>query len=521
MKMECLRLIATARAGDHRARCAVAEHYLHGTGGFPKHLRLGVEYLDHPNIRSTQEANLLVARSLSLTELLDMDCLPRLRMAASLSDSSSLLKLAVWQALTETQGESVWPLLQRACQQKSPHAEMALNAWATGSGKDRSLRLLSALASSGLIGDASNVALRAANQSLASRDVDKAMHAFYCAAALVPSPDEKSARTLCGVFMLAKELNLDCKSRLDVGYIRRALELLSAEGESCATFILGRAYCHLPWGAVPCDAIVPEVNLRKGTALLLRAADKGHSEAWIDLHRLHSNSRSSVGNPNVAAFCLEKAATHGDRVAQRRLGAMTLRDATSIRGLEQGISLLHSANLQGDIYAKRMLESLVFPMDTDKDAAEEGLRLLRSKSPWLAARLRVARHFGLTRQEALSFCPISGARPWGLVVDKNPFLTQAHVCGPRAVPAISDEARRSLSEAISFFSSGSDQDRDAREALLKQRSLELRRTLRRHCIDGELYFAVVSSSISQTMKSGAKWAYRHRQLLADALDWNS
>lgn len=120
MKRECLRLLADARSGDQRAQRVVAEHYLRGTAGFPKHLRLGVKYLSHPEIRSHRETSVLIARSLSLAELIEMDCVRHLQTAAACSDGTSLLKWAAWQGVNDVSGASVWPLLERACKASAP-----------------------------------------------------------------------------------------------------------------------------------------------------------------------------------------------------------------------------------------------------------------------------------------------------------------------------------------------------------------------------------------------------------------
>ena len=81
--------------------------------------------------------------------------------------------------------------------------------------------------------------------------------------------------------------------------------------------------------------------MRKGAALLLRAADGGKREAWMLLYRVHSDNRASVANPLMARFFLEKAATGGSVPAQRRLGALILRSARTLHESEQGIHWLY------------------------------------------------------------------------------------------------------------------------------------------------------------------------------------
>jgi len=235
------------------------------------------------------------------------------------------------------------------------------------------------------------------------------------------------------------------------------------------------------------------------------------------LYNLHSQSRSSVGNASVALFCVEKAAAQGVVAAQRRLGVETLSRANSIRGLELGISWLHRASEQGDKPAGQLLESLVLRPEGDDRDAEAGIRLLHDRYPWLAVRLKVARHFGLTRSEALAFCPIAGSRPWGLVVDRNPMLAQPNLSSSRAVPATTTEARRSLAEASAMFSGKTIDDILSHQGALTQRNSELRRVLRRLCIDENLFFPKISASAALAMKIGTKWAHRNRRLIVTAL----
>ena len=521
MKRECLRLLADARSGNHFAQRAVAQHYLQGTAGFPKYPRLGFEYLNHPMVKGSPEASLLVARSLSLAELLAMECDKALRFAADLGDPSALLKLACWESLAKPTGAAAWALLQRASRQDALHSDVALRAWKTGDTQGSPARLLTVLEHAGLVGSAHDVAMHAAGRALDSRDVVAAQRALFCAAVVSPEPDEQMARALCRTLVLVQELDAPYALHAAPRFVQAALEGLSADGDADAAYMLGRAYCQLPWGRIMPEALVAEFNLRKGVALLLRAADAGRTTAWIDLHRLHSKKRSSVDNPGMAVFCLEKAALLGCAIAQRHIGAELLRRAQSIRGFEQGIAWLHRASLQGDRGAKVLLESLVVRVEGDESSAQEGLRLLEPRHPQLAARLRVARHFGLTRAEALSFCPVGGTRSWGLVVDRNPLLVQPHLASPRAVPAVTEQARRSLADAFALFSVMSPAHGEASEGTLRQRGVELRRALRRLCVDEALFFAKLGASTALAMKIGSTWAYRHRHLLFEVMTWEA
>src|SRR5256885_3522276 len=50
-------------------------------------------------------------------------------------------------------------------------------------------------------------------------------------------------------------------------------------------------------------------------------------------------------SPTLARFCLEKAARHGLPEAERRLGALVLRDATHIEPIDRKSTRLNSSHL--------------------------------------------------------------------------------------------------------------------------------------------------------------------------------
>jgi TPR repeat protein len=249
---------------------------------------------------------------------------------------------------------------------------------------------------------------------------------------------------------------------------------------------------------------------------LLRAADAGCDEAWLHLYRIHSDNRLSVANPQMARFCLEKAAARGVVEAQRRLGALVLRGASTLQETEQSLGWLHQASRQGDVHAQMLLRSLVLPLEGEDEEAEVAIAEVARLDPRLAARLRISREFGLTKLEALCFDPVSGLRPWGLVVGKNPFISQIRLSAPRAIPALTREALEHLRTVAEFFSrTGADSGRH--EGDLRRRSSSQRRVFARLGLDETMFFAVASSVALDSFRLGTKWAYRVRQPLRLAL----
>jgi TPR repeat protein len=303
---------------------------------------------------------------------------------------------------------------------------------------------------------------------------------------------------------------------LEAAAVREALELCATQGDRDAAFTLGRALCGIAVPGLPAEVFGEQQNMRKGAAFLLRAADAGVDEAWLHLYRLHADHRLSVANPPMARFFLEKAALRGQAEAQRKLGALLLRSAATIAESEQAIHWLYEAAAQDDAHAPALLKSLVLPVAGSEAEAAWAISQVREADPWLAARLELSRAFGLTKLEALSVDPVEGLRPWGLVVGRNPFIVQARLSAPRAVPALGATALQAAERAAALFRQLRGDGASA-EGDLRNRSLRQRRLFERLGLDEALFFADVSSMTLEALRLGAKWAHRARQPLNDAL----
>jgi hypothetical protein len=249
----------------------------------------------------------------------------------------------------------------------------------------------------------------------------------------------------------------------------------------------------------------------------MRAADSGIGEAWMHLYRIHSDNHTSVSNPLMSRFYLEKAAIGGNVTAQRRLGALVLRSASSLYESEQGIRWLHEAAQQGDDPAARLLHSLVLQVQCgDQDAADDAIGAIQKDDPWMACRLHTARDFGLTKLEALSVNIVAGIIAWGLVVGPNPFIAQAKLSAPRAIPALTPDIAERLRRSATFFEQGR-HDGVMYEGDLRKRSIRLRHLLQQHDAEEPMFFVDARSTTLQALRLGTKWAFRARQPLRIAL----
>jgi TPR repeat protein len=516
MRRQDIPLLALARQGDLAARCEVGRRYLLGVDGFPQHLGTGLEHLRQAARQDAGRAARVLAECMPLHDLLQAGERPMLERAAAHGSAIAQMRLAVVKFGlggddAEAGAGDAWIWLQRAAAGHAG-AERVLDAAWAASRSQRLSAMLAAAAREDRI-DAQAVALWAAMQSQAAGRFDALASALSAAVALHPADAPWPEDLAKGFVALLQGSDAARRSwpPVPADALRHALELRAAAGDQGAMSLLGRALAGLPAGGVPAAVFEGQHNVRKGAAWLLRAADAGDGEAWLHLYRLHADHRLSVANPQMARFFLEKAAQVGLAEAQRKLGALLLKGAADVAESEQAIAWLHAAAAQNDAHARALLRTLVLPVGgTDAEAAW-ALSMVQEHDVGLAARLALARAFGLTKLEALSVDPAEGLRPWGLVVGRNPFVVQARLSAPRAVPALDAAAQQVAERAATLFTqipAGGD---------LRVRSLRQRRLFERLGLSEAVFFADASASVLDTLRLGPKWAHRTRAPLSLAL----
>lgn len=518
MRRQDIKLLALARSGDIASRCEVGRRYLSGTDGFPRHVASGVDYLSHPSVAALPAAARIVAECMTLDEIVQAGLLETLRRAADAGIAVAQAKLGAWRLVRHADTTRGAALLQAAADQGDAAARAALEAWQSARSRrspgDAIVAALWPLAEQRML-DAAGVVQAAAHDAWSRRDLAGLGPALDAALTLRDPPTPELSELVARAVDTAEAAGQPLAG-LPAARLEPLLEARAIGGDPRAAYALGRALCGIEIGRLPPQAIAEGQNLRKGAALLLRAADGGCDEAWLHLYRIHADHRVSVANPQMARFCLEKAAMRGIAEAQRRLGALVLRSASTLHESEQAIGWLHQAAQQHDEHARQLLHSLVLPLEGDDAEADEAIAALARHDPWLAARLRVSRAFGLTKLEALCFDPVSGLRPWGLVVGKNPFIAQVRLSAPRAIPALTHEALEHLRTMAAFFSRvGAEAGRY--ESDLRGRSRNQRRLFARLELDESMFFAVASSIALESLRCGTKWAFRARQPLRLAL----
>jgi TPR repeat protein len=501
MRRQDIQLLALARQGDTAARVEAGRRYLLGSDGFQQHTATGIDYLTHPNVKDTPQAARIIAESLPLEDIVQLQQEAALPQAAAAGSASAQIKLGAWLCLRHGRTEEGTRWLDAAALAGDEVATAALQAMRQPNADDTLHNLLKILAASGHL-DGPVVAVLAARQALTEADLAQVASGLRTALALTPSLTGELAELVTAAVRLAEQ----SAQPLD-GIAPQAIE---------AAYALGRALCGVPCGVLAPADLAGGPNMRKGVALLLRAADAGCEEAWLHLYRMHGDHNLSVANPQMARFCLEKAALGGQTEAQRKLGALMLRASDSLADSEQAIEWLHKAADANDAHARGLLKSLVLPLEGSEAEAASAIELVGRDDPWLAVRLQLARQFGLTKLEALCVDPAEGLRPWGLVVGKNPFIHQIRLAAARAIPALSSAAMDAARRAASFFGQAS-RDALAFEGDLRRRSLRQRRAFERHGLDESMFFANASSMTLEALRLGPKWAFRAKEPLQLAL----
>ena len=498
------------------ARCEVGRRYLLGLDGFPRHLQTGVEYLTHDSLRQHPQAARVLAENLPLEELARLglgDWLARAALVGQRGLPGQACRLAAGARRRRAVGAA--PPARRGgagpCRRGSARwrrcrrRPCACRCWRA---------VLRALAA-GPEMNAAEVAVLAARKAVEADDLDRLLGALDAAIGLSDAVTPEIDELVVQAARLAEAAGRRVPP-LTPAQLEQSLDRRAHQGDSWAAYAFGRALCGIACGALAPSDLATSLNVRRGTALLFRAADAGWAEAWLHLYRLHADHRLSVANSQMARFCLEKAALLGQRQAQCKLGALMLRSAGSLADSEQAIGWLHQAATQGDALALELLRSLHLPLEGSDRDARAAIAQVRRDDPWLAMRMQLSRDFGLTKLEALCVDPVAGMRPWGLVVGRNPFVVQSRLSAPRAVPALTPAALDNLRRMVMMFSE-SGRDGYALEGDARRRSLVQRRAFDKHGLDEAMFFAKASANILDTLRQGTRWAFRAKAQLQLAL----
>lgn len=439
MKREDLLLREAARRGDSRASLEMARRLFTGKEGFALNHKLGLAYLQQDLAQGAPAAVRLVAEAVPLEVLMAQQARGLLATAADWGCTAAMTKLGLWQLLHRAErGEGLEWLRRAGVHSPSCEGEISdpltLARWLQV-GFARELL------------EPGEVLLAGAREALASGDVQGASDCLHAAAQLLPAQG-RLAQGVCAALALAVAQGGAARLALPVDLVETCLAERSEQGEPEAQFMLGCALANVACGPLAPRQVAARANLRRAAALLLRAADAGKAQAWLQLYEITSDPRSTAGNQEAARFFLEKAARAGVGVAQRKLGALLLREATTLVRAEQGVHWLSAAAQGGDEAACELLRTLVLPLPSLPPALETSIvEKVRAVDAELAARLTLARAFHLTRREALNFNPRRDIRPWGVLIPGTPSENPKG----RLAPAVDEPMKQQLQRLASFF----------------------------------------------------------------------
>ena len=185
MRRQDIQLLALARQGDTAARCEAGRRYLLGADGFQQHVATGIDYLTHPNVKDTAQAARIIAESLPLEDIVQLQQEGALARAAADGSASAQTKLGAWLCVRHGRIEDGTRWLDAAAAAGDASASAALLALRQATLEDALPALLRALAAAGRL-NGPLVAVLAARQALAANELGHLSSGLRAALALAP-----------------------------------------------------------------------------------------------------------------------------------------------------------------------------------------------------------------------------------------------------------------------------------------------------------------------------------------------
>jgi TPR repeat protein len=489
MKREDIELRRAARGGDVQACLAMARKLFAGDDGMQRNVNLGLAYLQHELAGAHPEALGLVARCVPLEAIVAQRLRAALSHAIAQGCSVARLKMGIWLAMSKaSRGEAL--ALMRASGIEDPEMSVeAMDSPRTFAGT------LAALPPDIL--DPGRMALLCARDALEAGDLAGACYCLELAAEF-PHQDE-SDELICRVVYLAARGAHPLE--LQPALVEAALRRRSDKGEIEPQYVLGCALAGIPYGSLAAGQLVKQPSPSRAAGLLLRAADGGKHDAWLDLFHTAHGARSGVAGNEVARFFLEKGARSGLVNAQTRLGVLLLAEATSVQAAEEAVGWLAGAAQAGDTAAAEVLNTLVLPIpELPADYERGALEKISALDRDLGMRMALARGLHLTRHEALSFNPARDMRPWGLALAGS---SKENPKG-RLAPAVGAQMKLELERVRAFYGNAA----PVEGSLMLQRARAQKRVFEMLSISQAMFFAGDIGRSWSHYGYGRHWASR-------------
>jgi TPR repeat protein len=493
MRREDIQLRERARRGDPGASLAFAQRLFDERGAPARNYKLGLAYLQEELGRKSRAAIALVCERVPLHVLVAQNAYWTLEEGSGGSRAAAF-KYGVWQAFDTVQRANGLELISRLTA-VSPE----MRSSAVHSAEGMALLMQSILAESRLgLQDIEGVAISHADKATRSGDVRSACYCIRVALLLGTAPAHLASSIWAIVSMASQTLApLD----LPVNAVEHSLEIRAEAGETEAQFGLGRALAGMSYGRLDPRHLVARKSVGRAAGLLLRAADRGKQHAWLSLADLMGSGCRVAGGVGMGMFFLEKAAHSNLPEAQRRLGAILLKEADSLERAIVAIDWLDKAATAGDACAIQLLKTLTLPLpDLPAEYESAMIRRISIVDAALGIRVGLARAIGLTRHEAMSFDGRRDIHSWGLKIEGS---SKNNPKG-RLAPVVSAEMRQALRHAQAHFSGPGGVD----SASLIQRSRMLRTLFAQLGLSESMFFAgEIGRSLSH-YGFGRHWASR-------------
>lgn len=259
------------------------------------------------------------------------------------------------------------------------------------------------------------------------------------------SPDDVLLLSRCARALAESEQAGACADE-----IRSMFELAANEHDPHAQMAVGLWHARMQADGKRVSGGAGSANFKKAIRWLALAGEQGLAEAWYALSRIYIKPEFSQRNVADAQVYLERAAEMGYRDAQLECGNNAWRARRENESNDvRAVYWLQKAAAQGCTQAMAALQKIA-PRNADGFAAIGAMAPagLAISHPLLAARLRLASIFGLSRAEALLLDIKAADQGHCLVVDIRASYGRSK---RRLVAVATAPERRALDEIVQQF----------------------------------------------------------------------
>lgn len=285
------------------------------------------------------------------------------------------------------------------------------------------------------------------------------------------APDDVLLLSRCARALAASPQAAAC-----AGEIRLYFELAANEHDPHAQMAVGLWHARMQADGKRITSGAGSANFKKAIRWLALAGEQGLAEAWYALSRIYIKPEFSQRNVADAQVYLERAAEMGYRDAQLECGNNAWRARRESESNDvRAVYWLQKAAAQGCPQASAALHKIA-PRSSDCAFAAIGAMAppgLARSHPLLAARLRLAAIFRLSRAEALLLDIRAADQGHCLVIDIRASYGRSK---RRLIALASAQERRALDEIVQQFA-GTDCGPGGPEGNYRQRLYRLKTVL--------------------------------------------